>query len=387
MHRILLAVLALLLPASAFAAPAPASFSVGRALVVASSSPGNAYAVGASVVVTAPVSGDLSVAGGSVVAAAPVSGDELLVGGSVSSRSRVSGDLRAAGGGIAIEEAVAGDLIAVGYSVRAAARTKGSVFVVAATASMENGSDGPVTIYGNNVSLSGSFKGDVTVISSGRLSLSASTTILGKLSYQAPEPAVIPPSVSIAGGIEYTNASYLPDAGTSRMLGFVSMGFFLLVRILGMLILAGLLSGLFPQLSAAVAERADTGNPRALLLALLLGFAVFVAAPALILLLLLTFVGVGLAFLLSVLYALLALLSVIYAGILLGGLFARRFLGRDELFWHDGVLGMFALSLIAFVPIVGLLAVFLLAIFSAGTLLQLFFYFAFPREQRSSEMV
>jgi len=388
MQRILLAALVLLLlPASTFAARAPSSFSAGRSLIVASSSPGNTYVAGASVVVTAPVSGDLSAAGGSVLATAPVSGDALLLGGSVSSRSRVAGDLRAFGGGVTIEEAVAGDLVALGYSVRDVAPAHGSVFIAAVNVAVESGSGGPITVYGNDVSLAGTFEGDVTVVASGRLSLSASTTIRGKLSYQAPEPVLIPLSVSIAGGIEYTDASFLPSAGTSRALGFVSMGFFLLVRILGMLILAGLLAGLFPKLAGEVALHADAGRPREILLSMLLGFAVLVATPVLLLLLFLTFVGIGLALLLTVLYALVALLAVTYSGILLGGLFARRFFGRDALFWHDGVLGMFALSLVALVPVVGLFVVFLLAVFSAGTLLQIFFHFAFPHEEHTSEML
>ena len=56
--------------------------------------------------------------------------------------------------------------------------------------------------------------------------------------------ASIPASATVAGGVEYTDASYLPDAGTSRVLALVSIGFFLFVRILGALILAGLLAGL-----------------------------------------------------------------------------------------------------------------------------------------------
>jgi len=101
----------------------------------------------------------------------------------------------------------------------------------------------------------------------------------------------------------------------------------------------------------------------------------------------LTFVGIGLAFLLLVLYALLALLAVMYAGILLGSLFARRFRERDIVLWHDGVLGMLALSFIAFVPAIGLFVAFLLTVFSAGALLQLFFSFAFPHEEQTSQMV
>lgn len=382
MNRILLALLVtLLIPASTFAARAPSSFDAARSLIIASSSPGNAYLAGVSVVSTAPVAGDLSAIGGSIVTTAPVSGDELLLAGSVSSRASVAGDVRAVGGNVTIEGSVTGDLIAFGFSVYDSVRTLSSTLIIAADAVLSNGAAGPVTIYGNNISLSGDFASNVTIVATGRLSFAADTIIRGKLSYEAPEKAVIPESVTIVGGVEYSSASYLPDAGTSRALALVSIGFFLFVRVLGALILAGLLAGLFPRLAEVVVLRAYDDRSRNILLTMLLGFAIFVATPILIILLILTFVGIGLAVLISILYALLTLLALLYAGILLGSQFARRFRKRETVLWRDGVLGMLALSLIALVPVIGLFVVFLLSIFTAGVLLQLFFHFAFPHEE------
>lgn len=388
MRYISLTLLALLiLPVSSRAAGAPSSFSAARSVLVASSSPGNAYAAGFSVVRTANVVGDLSAFGGSIITAAPVSGDELLLAGSIYSRARVGGDFRAVGGSITIEEPIAGDLVAFGFSVRDSGRAGGSVLVVAANASLTNGAVGPVTIYGNTISLAGDFAGNVSIIASGRITLSASTTIQGLLSYESPEPATIPASVKILGGIEYTNASYLPDVGTSRILAVMSIGFFLFVRVLGALILAGLLAGLFPRLAETVVERATSARPHRILLTILLGFAVCIVTPVLFLLLALTFVGIGLALLLLITYAFIVLLSFIYAGILLGSLLARRYTHRDSVLWHDGVLGMLALSLLALVPYVGPFIIFFFITFSAGALLLIFFRFAFPHEERTSELL
>lgn len=384
MRRTLFALSVLLLvPVGSHAA----SFSAARSVLLANPAPGNSYAAGATVVVTAPVAGDLSAIGGSLITAASVAGDALLLGGSVSSRGPVAGDLRAAGGSVSVEGPVAGDLVAFGLGVNGAGRVLGSAFIVAANITMERGAEGPVTIYGNNVSLHGDFGGDVRIIAWGRVALSASTTIDGTLSYEAPVEAIIPDSAVIKGGVHYTNASYLPDAGTSRILSLISIGFFLLVRILGALILAGLFAGLFPRFSAMIVERAESGHPRSLLLTTLLGFAVFAATPVLFLLLALTFVGLGLALLFLIAYALLVLLSLVYAGILLGSLFARRFMRRDSIRWHDGVLGMLALSAIALVPYIGPLVLSFLMFFSAGALLLAFFHFAFPRDTSTPESV
>lgn len=388
MKHVLVALLvSVLLPVSAFAANSPSSFAAARSLLSASSSPGNAYAAGVSVVLTAPVTGDFSAFGGSVVTAAKVSGDELLVAGSISSRAKILGDLRVLGGSINIGESVGGDLAAFGLSVYNAGRVAGSIFIVAANTTLTNGASGPVTIYGNNISLAGDFAGNVDIIASGRVTLAEGTIIRGKFSYEAPERAGIHASSTILGGVKYTNASYLPDIGTSRILALVSVGFFLFVRILGALILAGLLAGLFPRLAEAVVERAYAERARSVLLTMLLGFAILVTAPILILLLAITFVGIGLAFLLLLIYGVLVLFSLLYAGILLGSMFARRFAKRETVLWRDGVLGMLALSLIALVPIAGPFVVLFLMVFSAGALLLISFNFAFPHEDQTSEML
>lgn len=388
MQRILfLALASLLVPAGALAARAPASFFSERSLLIASSSSGNAYATGMSVVLTAPVGGDLSILGGSIVTAAPVAGDALLMGGSIDSRAPVGGDLRAVGGSIDVAKPVEGDLVALGFSVHNSGRAKGSVFIVAANVALTDGASGPVVIYGNNVSLAGNFAGDVNVVASGRLALAASTTILGALSYEAPVTATVAPSAKVAGGVKYTNVSYLPSSDTSHVLELMSIGFFLFVRVLGALILAGLLAGLFPKLAESVIESAYTGRPRGILLTTLLGFAILVAAPILFVVLMLTLVGVGLALLLLVLYALVVLLSFVYAGILLGGIFARHFGKRAVVLWRDGVFGMLALSLIALVPVAGAFVVLLLATFSAGALSLTFFHHSFPHEEHTNEML
>lgn len=390
MRYLLVAALAVLLPASVLAAPPATSTSAvayaGRSLVLATSSPGNAYLGGASVIVVSPVKGDLSALGGTLTVAAPVLGDALLFGGSTAISAPVTGDLRIFAGTITIDKPVAGDLFALGFSLKESAHVQGSVLVAAANASVTGGADGPVTIYGNSVTLGGEFAGTVGVVAADHLTLLPDTTIHGSLTYQSPLPASIPDSAHVVGETTYTQASYLPGANISRALAIASIGIFLVVRILALLILAGLLTGLFPRLADAVIDEGYERSIRHMLLTTLLGFAAFVATPILILFLALTFIGLALAVLLFIAYALLVFLALMYAGITLGGVASRRFFERDGVLWRDGVLGTLALSLIALVPVVGLLIVLVLASFAAGALLQIFFRFAFTREEEG-EMI
>lgn len=359
------------------ASPGDPSVHAARSLVVATSSPSNAYEVGASVVAAAPVEKDLTVIGGTIIEAAAVTGDALLLGGSVTVRALVAGDLRLLVGSASIERPVGGDLAALALRLNVVAPVAGSVVIGSLNATLSGGAAGPVTIYGNTITLGGDFGGDVRVVAGDRLTLLPGTKIRGTLTYQAPVPATISSTAVVVGGTHYTAASYLPGVGVSKTLALVSIGVFLFARVLASLILAGLLAGLFPALAEAVIDEAFGSRARHFLLTLLLGFAAAVATPIFIILLALTFVGLGLAILLGIAYALLILLSLVYAGIFVGGAFARRFLHRDDVRWSDGVLGTLALSLVALIPVIGVPLVLLLSAFTAGALLQICFRFAF----------
>ena len=379
-RTLVLVMLVLVLPSGAHAA-------TQTPLLLATTSPGNVYMGGASIIITAPIVGDLSALGGTLTVAAPVAGDALLLGGSASVRAPITGDVRMVVGDADIEKPVMGDVAALALSLHESAHVQGSVLIGAASAFVTGGADGPVTIYANSVTLGGAFAGDVHVVATDHLTLLPGTTIGGTLTYQAPLPASVPDSVQVQGGITYTQASYLPGANVSRTLALASIGIFLVARILALLILAGLLTGLFPRLAEAVIDEGYGRTVRHSLLVTLLGFAAFVATPILTILLALTFIGLALAILLALGYLLLVFLALIYAGILLGGALSRRFFVRDGVLWRDGVLGTLALSLVALVPVVGLLIVLVLASFAAGALLSIFFRFAFHTDEETTPLL
>lgn len=387
MRKLIFLAIVVLLPTSICFARTPASFSAAESVFATSSIAGNAYALGATIVSTASIQGDFSAFGGSIITAAPIGGDAVLGAGSIRIRTTIDGDVRAAGGTITIDEPIGGDLVAFGYALTDEGRIGGDVFIAGVNTTVARGAAGSVTIYANNVSIGGTIGGDVRIVAGGRVALSPDTVIHGKLSYEAPEHAIIPPQAVIEGGVNYTSASYLPNIGTSRIIDLINMGFFLLVRILGALLLVGLIAGLFPRFAYRVVERAYSGRVRNWLLTLLLGFAIVVATPILIVLLLLTFVGIGLALLLLFLYALVVGLGLLYAGILLGSVLARRYEHRDRIIWRDGVIGMLILSFITLIPFVGTPLMFLLATYEVGVLLQIFFAFAFPHEDHTAALM
>lgn len=387
-YALLLAAL-ILLPASALAAAplATSTFETARTLIVSSTTPTNAYYAAGSLDVSAPTSGDLSAIAGSMTVSSSVKGDALLAGGAVTLRAAIMGDVRVLGGRVTIAGPITGDEVAFGGSVTDTAGGARDVFIVAESAALNAGALGPATIYANTVTLGGTFLGNVHVVSSGQVTVLPGTVIHGTLEYEAPQQASVANSAKVTGGVHYTGASYLPTSAQAHAIALAAVGLFLIVKILGALILAGLLAGVFPLLAEQAAAEALMRPARSVLLTALLGFGIAVATPVLLVLLALTFVGLGLALLLGAAYVLLCVLAFAYTGIIMGGAIARSIWKRDAILWHDGVLGMLVVCLIVIVPVIGFPLVLLLAAFSLGALAKLFYRAAFSHENATDPLL
>ena len=365
---------ALLLPDAAFAA----TYVNARTVVVSEPPEGNAYLAGTDVTVAAPVPGDVSAVGGTLTLAAPVEGDALLAGGTVTVERPVGGDARILAAQVVVSAEVGGDLAIAGGTVIASS-TASDLRIIGGTVQVA-GSGGTAVIYGANVYLSGSFAGDVEVVATDHLALAEGTQIAGSLKYDAPQQAAIPQDAAIANGVIYTGASsFLPTAEQAETFALAGASVFFVVRILTVLIAAAVLAGLFPQFSQLVADRALAPSPGRFALLALLGFAVVFAAPVLIFLLLISFVGMAAAFLLLTTYALLLMLGYLYAGIIAGAALGRNLFKRTFVTWKLALLGMLVLSLVGLVPVLGKLVAFILFLAATGALVSIAFRFAFSR--------
>lgn len=377
------AFLALLIPATSLAA----TFVGGKNVALSEPVPDNAYLAGASVTVTTNLPADLVAAAGTVNVYAPVSGDVLAAAGTVLIEQPVGGDVRAVGGKVIVANDVAGDVAVAGGSVTVSGLARG-VYVIGGTVLVTGGATGPVTIYGTDVTLSGDIAGDVEVIASDSFTLGNDTRIQGALRYNAPEAVTIPADVVVDGGITYTGSyAYVPTNEEAHRFAIAGAGIFFLVRMLAGMLAAGLVAGFFPRFARTVVDGALYAGTRRSILSVLLGFALFVASPILILLLLLTFVGVGVAFLLGALYLLLILLSYIFAAVIAGAAL-RRGLSRRlrlirEVTWRDAALGVAVLSLIGIIPVVGWMVKLVLTLLAAGVLVVIAYRTSFGRVQEN----
>lgn len=374
-RSLLAALLTFLIPSLVLAATVAGE----RTLVLNEAPIDNTYLVGTDVTVTAPLPADLVAGGTTLNVFAPVAGDVMLAGATINVAREVGGDLRAAAGSISIQDDVAGDLVLGGGAITVSGKAN-DIRIAGGTVRVTDGSMGPATIYGADVFLSGEFGGDVEVVSSNSVTIGEGTIIRGSLKYNAPQQAAIPASAVIEGGVEYTGRSaYLPTIEEAQTFALAGAGVFMLVKVIAMLVLVGLIAGLFPTFAERVVDRIRGKRPGKFILLALLGFGIFVAAPVLILLLLVSFVGIGVALILMALYALLFMLAYVYAAILLGALVAQLIFKRSVFTWRHALMGALVLQLIGMVPYIGGVLVAVLAAASAGSIVITVYRFSFTR--------
>jgi len=379
LRRLAIVPLVALLAAPSFAAAA--TLSAHRSVTLSSAAPDNAYLAGAQVTVTAPVAGDLSAIGGTISSYAPVQDDLLAIGGSVYVARPVGGDIRAIGGRVTITSSTTADVFAAGGSVSIAGKA-GTIIAIGSNVDLSGSSTGDVTVYGADVELSGTYEGDVTVVASNRLTLGPNTHIAGALHYKAPQQVSLPAGAQVDGGASYTGSyAYVPTSEEVRRYAVAGAAIFFVVRALAGVIAAGLIAGLFPAFAVAVSDRVLLGGPRRTVLLGLLGFALAVATPILLVLLFLSFVGVGVALILGSLYSLLVFLSYAFAGILVGAFLRHtllyRFRGVRVFTWKDAVLGTLVVHAIELIPKGGFAITCILAALAAGAIATLSYSYAF----------
>ncbi|KND49342.1 MAG: hypothetical protein AB203_03005 [Parcubacteria bacterium C7867-008] len=376
--RIILPVLlALMLPILSHAA----TFAEDKTIVVSAPPPDNTYLAGVSVSVSAPLPADLAAAGGTVTTYSPIKGDALITGGTIHLQEAVEGDVRAAGLQVLIDGPVTGDVVVGGGTVKVTAPAR-DVRLFGLQVLATGGAEGPVTIYGTDVTLAGEYAGDVEIIASDRLIIGPDTHIRGTLRYNAPQQIEIPASSVVDGGVTYTGSyAYVPTNAEVQKFAIAGAGIFFIVRALAVMVAAGLLAGVFPIFSAPLATRVFTRRYARLSLLALLGFGVLIAAPALILLLSVSFVGAAIALLLGAAYILLVFLSYLYAGILAGG--AVRYLATKRsatlISWKDAIVGMLVFFIAGSLPYVGGVITLVALCITLGALVSNLYLFAFHR--------
>lgn len=299
------------------------------------------YASGGRVALQTESSGDAVVAGGRVSVTGRIGGDAMLAGGNINIDSNVEGDLYAAGGEVKLSATVTNDARLAGGSivVTPEARVNGSLAIFGGRITLEGQVGEYVLISGGRIYVNGAINGDLRV-TAGELSLGPNAVVQGQLHYRGNRPPTIDPAATVVGGISAPRV----DAGDG-----VSWGWFILLLFSTIVV-----SAVWLLVASGAARRISNEIRAHPVYALGIGIAVLVVTPLPIVLLMISVVGVPLAFLLLSTFLVLVILGYVSTAVVLGDLVVERSAPatrRKRIL--ATVVALLALHLLALLPYIG----------------------------------
>lgn len=315
----------------------------------------NAFSLGA------PVADDLYVAGGRIELGETVSGDVFTAGQTVEISGDVLQDIYAAGQTVRVSGAVGDDVHAAGQDVTVAGVVRGDVFAagqnVILTEEAKVGKD--VYTGGAAVVIEGTVTGNVRA--SGQVTLAPSARIGGDVLVTGEAEPTVQDGAQIGGEVKFQK---LPQAEPVKRV-FTFTGW---VRSVVTLFVLGLVAAYgLRAFTLRVLDTLAERPGRAVLTGMLWALAL---VPAFILLLI-TVVGIPLAFGLGAFTALSLLVATGIAGVGLGRWVLTR-VARDaatDMLWVKALVGAVVYEAVKLLPVVGVLATCVLVLFVFGAAL------------------
>ncbi len=316
--------------------------------------PTNLYVAAGEAEISGNIDGDLIVAGGEVSVQGAVENDIMAAGGQIDLMGYVGGDVRMAGGEIDIRGHIEGDLVVAGGTVQIlpSGTIGGDVLMAGGELFLEGALERNLKAAGGTVTISGSIQGPV-VVRSDQFTIGEQAKLEGSLDYFSPREIEFPESAQIAGPVNF----HLTAGMNQRWIGdgLRRMGVALLFVGL-MMSLAGGLFGcfVFPKTSTEVV-RYTLGN---FWKELLRGFVLFFVVPPAFFLLMLSVVGVPVAFLGGLIHLGFGVVAIIYAGVALGAFLMKR-LTRAESYvadWKAVLVGLPIMFVVSRIPVIGFIA-------------------------------
>jgi cytoskeletal protein CcmA (bactofilin family) len=324
----------------------------------------NLVVAGRLVSVNARVEGDVVAAGRDLLLAGLVRGDILAAGETITIQGHVEGDVRSAGRATEIGAVVTGDVMAAGDSVRVpdGASISGRAWLAGREIDVGGSIGHELKVAGREVTIRGEILGDIHIWAE-QISILPSARIHGNLTYRSLSEADIHPEAQIDGDI-----AFLRSEAPHRFLGsaFAAAGVIGVSVFLGLLLLGAAHVLLFPNLMFTAAQTLTTSPLRALGLGLVL----LLGVPFVMTLLAASIVGIPLMLILGAAY-LISLATAYFVVAIAIGRRGARLVGRtaEATAWtRIAVLaaGVFALTLLGLIPVLGALVMLLALVLGLG---------------------
>lgn len=338
---------------------------------------GNLYTAAGYVDISGTVEGDLITVGGSVIITGEIQEDLIAAGGDVDIWGNVGGDLRVAGGNVMIGGDVGGDLLIAGgmVQIRPNVTVNGDVIMAGGAIVMAGSIQGDVKMAGGDIVMVGGYNGDINVYYDESLEIREPTTIAGDFKYHGIKEIEIPTEVVIDGELMYVKPeikapeikNIIPDRKVEPW-GVIITGLLLLIAIKVIITMVVALFGVlaFQKRSQELVEHAVKNFGWELLR----GFLVFILAPVLIFMLLISMVGILAGAIVAMIYGIIYCVAMVYTGVILGALIFKLLSKKKSytVTWQSALIGILVLQFIKLIPIVGWIFCIVLFLVSLGAL-------------------
>ncbi|MEN9390263.1 MAG: hypothetical protein RLZZ283_363 [Candidatus Parcubacteria bacterium] len=323
------------------------------------------YMAGGSVTSSGSIPGDLVAGGGTVVISGAVGADIIAGGGTVTILSNVADDVRVTGGTIVLQGSVGGDVLAAGGQIQLGGPSiGGDVALAGGTVRIDSPVTGSVRIGGGTVYINAPITGDIQ-ITADQVTLGPKAVINGKLDYTASKELIVEQGATIIGKATFTQRVE-STASVGVIAAIVSV--WVIGGFLSLLTCSLLIGLLLRRYSTTVIARA-TEHPWT---EIGKGLIVFVATPALVVLICSTVVGIPLGILGMLAFLTLLLIAWITTPIILGSVVHGYFTKREYgVTWKTILIGVALYSAIGLVPFVGWIVHMLLMLLSLGVVVSL----------------
>lgn len=323
------------------------------------------FAGGDTVTVLGTINGDAYVGGGNVTFDGTVNGDIIAAGGNVVIRGNVQ-NVRVAGGQVTISGNVEKNVTALGGNITLTdtATVSGSVVAGGGTITLDSPIGQGATLGGGTITIEDTVNGDVTA-ASGQLILHPDARVNGNLLYTSDEQAEIMPGASISGKLAHT----IPQKNTNQEENakeFFSMGLIAakLMEAVSLLVIGLLLVLLAPRYVARIAD----GIAEKPWKSLGVGLLALIVVPVVVVLLMATIIGIPLAIILGVLFAITMYASKLFVIYLIGAKISVTFSKKI----HPVLIlmvGLLIYEVVSLLPIIGSIMDFAVLLAGIGGLL------------------
>ncbi len=334
---------------------------------------------GERVTVSGTINGDAYLAGGNIVVEGPINGDLLAAGGTIFIKGKVKNNVRVVGGVVNISGEVGGNVSVAGGAVTITnnAKINGSLVAAAGNLDVFAPIGRGMTAGIGQLTIGSDISGDV-IAGTGQISLTPNAKLNGNLNYWSNKKALLQQGATVSGVIkqntppEHSFKQFNPKrvvvflAGASLVLKFIGLITYLII---GMLMLK-FLPVYSQKTTNLIAEKPWNS--------LSIGILTLLLVPVAYLILMMTIVGIPLAFILMVGFLIELFLPKVYDALLIGQKTLEG-LGQHGRKGWALLLGLVIYTVITLIPVLGGVVAVLATLFGLGAIVlaKLDFYKSF----------